>query len=289
MATIELTVAYPGREGAHSAAACDRLFPAARLDPPADVPGRGRSGRLRPCPLRRPPDRELARRARRRDARPPLRVAALDRRGGDPPGQPLSRRARAGRARADPRDPLAPGRARPVPQAHRLASARVAVAAPTTADAASIVADLGDPAVVAIASDRAARLTGSRSSTATSATIPRRTRASSRSPRTRASTAATASGGRRSRSRPTTAPGRSSMRSSLSPAMESTSTSSSRGRSPRVRSAIASTPSSAAIRSTRRSAATLKEMGGLTTALRVFGSYRPFQIAGAGVGARHPV
>ena len=33
MATLELTVAYPGREGAHSAAACDRLFPAARLIP----------------------------------------------------------------------------------------------------------------------------------------------------------------------------------------------------------------------------------------------------------------
>ncbi len=33
MASIELTVAYPGREGAHSAAACDRLFPAARLVP----------------------------------------------------------------------------------------------------------------------------------------------------------------------------------------------------------------------------------------------------------------
>jgi len=31
MTTNELTVAYPGREGAHSAAACDRLFPAARL------------------------------------------------------------------------------------------------------------------------------------------------------------------------------------------------------------------------------------------------------------------
>lgn len=29
------TVAYPGREGAHSAAACDRLFPAARLVPQA--------------------------------------------------------------------------------------------------------------------------------------------------------------------------------------------------------------------------------------------------------------
>ena len=31
MASNELIVAYPGREGAHSAAACDRLFPAARL------------------------------------------------------------------------------------------------------------------------------------------------------------------------------------------------------------------------------------------------------------------
>jgi prephenate dehydratase len=31
MTSNEHTVAYPGREGAHSAAACDRLFPAARL------------------------------------------------------------------------------------------------------------------------------------------------------------------------------------------------------------------------------------------------------------------
>jgi prephenate dehydratase len=31
MTSNEFTVAYPGREGAHSAAACDRLFPAARL------------------------------------------------------------------------------------------------------------------------------------------------------------------------------------------------------------------------------------------------------------------
>jgi prephenate dehydratase len=29
----DITVAYPGREGAHSAAACDRLFPAARIVP----------------------------------------------------------------------------------------------------------------------------------------------------------------------------------------------------------------------------------------------------------------
>ena len=40
------TVAYPGREGAHSAAACDRLFPAARLVAAALVPGRRRGGHL---------------------------------------------------------------------------------------------------------------------------------------------------------------------------------------------------------------------------------------------------
>jgi prephenate dehydratase len=33
MSSTEQTVAYPGREGAHSAVACDRLFPAARLVP----------------------------------------------------------------------------------------------------------------------------------------------------------------------------------------------------------------------------------------------------------------
>ena len=31
MTPNDITVAYPGREGAHSAAACDRLFPAARI------------------------------------------------------------------------------------------------------------------------------------------------------------------------------------------------------------------------------------------------------------------
>ena len=33
MSSNDITVAYPGREGAHSAAACDRLFPAARIVP----------------------------------------------------------------------------------------------------------------------------------------------------------------------------------------------------------------------------------------------------------------
>src|SRR3954451_9503410 len=54
MVSTELTVAYPGREGAHSAAACDRLFPAARLIPlptfsdviAAVVSGRGPYGFL---------------------------------------------------------------------------------------------------------------------------------------------------------------------------------------------------------------------------------------------------
>jgi len=49
MVSTELTVAYPGREGAHSAAACDRLFPAARLVPVAafsDVIDAVASGRV---------------------------------------------------------------------------------------------------------------------------------------------------------------------------------------------------------------------------------------------------
>lgn len=44
----DITVAYPGREGAHSAVACDRLFPAARLVPVAsfaDVADAVASGR----------------------------------------------------------------------------------------------------------------------------------------------------------------------------------------------------------------------------------------------------
>ena len=49
MTSNELTVAYPGREGAHSAAACDRLFPAARLVAAAVVRGRRRGGRAGRC------------------------------------------------------------------------------------------------------------------------------------------------------------------------------------------------------------------------------------------------
>ena len=124
MASIELTVAYPGREGAHSAAACDRLFPAARLVPLPTFSDVIDAVVVGTRAVRRPPDRELARRAGRRDARPALRVAALDRGRGDPPDQPLPRRPGAHRARGGARDPLAPGGARSVPEADRVAPGR---------------------------------------------------------------------------------------------------------------------------------------------------------------------
>ena len=260
MATIELTVAYPGREGAHSAAACDRLFPAAGSSR-SRLPRRGRSGRVGPRPAT-----ASSRSRARSSARSPRRTTSS-----------TSRRSRSSRRRSS-RSTIASSGPAPVElaqireihshpvaldQCRKLIASlphALAVAAPTTADAASIVADLGDPPSSRSRATARRASTGSRSSTATSATIPRRTRGSSRSPRTRASTAATASGGRRSRSRPTTAPERSSMRSSLSPATESTSTSSSRGRFPSARSATASTRFSAAIRSTRRSPRHSREM-----------------------------
>ena len=66
-----------------------------------------------------------------------------------------------------------------------------AIAAGTTAEAAAEVAERGDPEEAAIAGERAAgALRPARSSRATSATIPRRTRASSRSRPTRGSTGA---------------------------------------------------------------------------------------------------
>ena len=219
MASIELTVAYPGREGAHSAAACDRLFPAARLVPAADVLRRRRRRRLGPRSVRRAPDRELARRAGRRDARPALRVTALDRGGGDPAREPLPRRPRRRGALGRARDPFAPGRPRPVPQARRVTS-RMRSRWPRRRRAMRPRSSRSSPIPPSSRSRAIGRpgSTGSRSSTGTSATTPRPTRGSSPSPRTRGSTGATASGGRRSRSRPITARGRSSTRSSRSPA-----------------------------------------------------------------------
>ena len=193
MASIELTVAYPGREGAHSAAACDRLFPAARLVPLptfSDVVDAVASGRV------------------------PYGVLPIESSLVGPVAEthdllyesPLSIVAEAimpvnhclvgpGVVElADVREIHShPGRARPVPQAPRLAAARDRGRRADDGDAASIVAGLADPAVVAIASDRAARHQRAHDHRRrTSATIPRRTPGSSRSPRTRGSTGATA-------------------------------------------------------------------------------------------------
>ena len=160
MASIELTVAYPGREGAHSAAACDRLFPAARLVPLptfSDVVDAVASCRV------------------------PYGVLPIESSLVGPVAEthdllyesPLSIVAEAilpvnhclvgpGVVElADVREihshPVALDQCRKL-----LASLpdALAVAAPTTGDAASIVAKLADPTVVAIASDRAARLNG---------------------------------------------------------------------------------------------------------------------------------
>jgi prephenate dehydratase len=160
MASNELTVAYPGREGAHSAAACDRLFPAARLVPLptfSDVVDAVASGRV------------------------PYGVLPIESSLVGPVAEthdllyesPLSIVAEAilpvnhclvGPAAVSLSD-IREIHSHPVAldQCRKLLASlpnAVAVAAATTADAASIVAGIADPAVVAIASDRAARLNG---------------------------------------------------------------------------------------------------------------------------------
>ena len=160
MATIELTVAYPGREGAHSAAACDRLFPAARLVPLptfSDVVAAVTAGTV-PYGVLPIESSLVGPVAETHDLlyESPLSIVAeaiL------PINHCLVGPGAIGLA--DVREihshPVA------LDQCRKLLSSLPhvpAVASPTTGDAASIVAKLGDPTVVAIASDRAARLHG---------------------------------------------------------------------------------------------------------------------------------
>jgi prephenate dehydratase len=158
MTSNELTVAYPGREGAHSAAACDRLFPAARLIPlPAfsDVVDAVASGRVRFGVL--PIESSLVGPVAEThdllfdsplsivaEAILPIHHCLVG------PGEI---------ALADVREvhshPVA------LDQCRRLLASMpgaTATAAPTTGDAAADVARIGDPTVVAIASERAARI-----------------------------------------------------------------------------------------------------------------------------------
>jgi chorismate mutase/prephenate dehydratase len=158
--TAELIVAYPGREGAHSAAACDRLFPAARL-------------------VALPTFADVVRVVSAGDA--PYGVLPIESSLAGPVAEthdllydsslsivaeailPI-RHCLVGPAEV----PLAEIReihSHPVAldQCRRLLASLphvTATASPTTGDAAAHVAAVNDPGVVAIASHRAARLNG---------------------------------------------------------------------------------------------------------------------------------
>jgi len=158
MASLELTVAYPGREGAHSAAACDRLFPAARLVPLptfADVVKAVADGH-HPYGVLPIESSLVGPVAETHDLlyESPLSIVAeailpVNHCLVGPEAVELSE------IREVHSHPVA------LDQCRRLLAAlpdAVAVAAATTGDAASIVAGIADRTVVAIASDRAARL-----------------------------------------------------------------------------------------------------------------------------------
>jgi prephenate dehydratase len=156
----DITVAYPGREGAHSAAACDRLFPAARLVPQASftevvevVTSRAATYGVLPIesslvgPVNETHDllydSPLSIVA---EAILPIRHCLVG------PAEVALEEVREIRSH-----PVALDQCRELlatlPQA-------TAVVAATTGDAAAAVGELGDPTVVAIASGRAARMHG---------------------------------------------------------------------------------------------------------------------------------
>src|SRR6478735_10780102 len=152
------TVAYPGREGAHSAAACDRLFPAARIVAQASfqdvvdaVTGRACTYGVLPIesslvgPVNETHDllydSALSIVA---EAILPIRHCLVG------PAQLPLEDVREIRSHAVALD-----------QCRKLLASMpwaTAVVAATTGDAAAAVAELGDPSVVAIASARAARM-----------------------------------------------------------------------------------------------------------------------------------
>ena len=115
-----MRVAYPGREGAHSAAACALLFPEAETEPlpsfsdvvEAVAFGRFDGGVL---PIESSVSGPVS---ETHDLLVPL--GRVDQRADDPPDPALPRRRRGDPAERDPHRPLAPGRARPVPASARL-------------------------------------------------------------------------------------------------------------------------------------------------------------------------
>ncbi|HEX3291729.1 MAG TPA: prephenate dehydratase domain-containing protein [Gaiella sp.] len=158
MSQNENTVAYPGREGAHSAAACDRLFPAARLVPQASFEAVVEAVTERTCTYGvLPIESSLAGPVNEThdllydsalsivaEAILPIRHCLLG------PEEVALEEIREIRSHAVALD-----------QCRKLLTSlpdATAVVAPTTGDAAAAVAELGDRSVVAIASARAARL-----------------------------------------------------------------------------------------------------------------------------------
>ncbi|MSO57831.1 MAG: hypothetical protein EXQ77_02185 [Thermoleophilia bacterium] len=158
MTPNENTVAYPGREGAHSAAACDRLFPAARLVPQPSFSDVIQAVASRACVYGvLPIESSLAGPVNEThdllyDS--PLSIVAEA-------ILPI-RHCLVGPAEV-PVEEIREIRSHPVAldQCRALLAAMpwaTVLAAATTGDAAAAVAELRDPSVAAIASARAARL-----------------------------------------------------------------------------------------------------------------------------------
>ena len=160
MSSNDITVAYPGREGAHSAAACDRLFPAARVVPQAsffDVVEAVTSGLSTYGVL--PIESSLVGPVNEThdllyDSALSIVAEAI---------LPI-RHCLVGPAQLPLEDVLEiRSHAVALDQCRRLLASMpwaTAVVAATTGDAAAAVAELGEPSVVAIASIRAARMHG---------------------------------------------------------------------------------------------------------------------------------
>lgn len=158
MNPTENTVAYPGREGAHSAAACDRLFPAARLVAQPSFAEVANAVATRACTYGvLPIESSLAGPVNEThdllyDS--PLSIVAEA-------ILPI-RHCLVGTTQV-PLEDVREIRSHPVAldQCRKLLASMPwahAIVAATTGDAAAAVAELGDPAVAAIASTRAARM-----------------------------------------------------------------------------------------------------------------------------------
>ena len=155
------SVAYPGRDGAHSAAACDRLFPnGADLRPlpsftavaEATAAGAVAFGSSRSRARSRAPSRRLTICSTTLRSRSPARRCSLSATASSAP--PRSRWRRSASSALTRPPSTSAGACWPrMPEA-------TAIAAATTTDAAAQVAAHADPTEVAIASERAARLHG---------------------------------------------------------------------------------------------------------------------------------